>query len=218
MAPQVSQLAAINKGLQDVLLHVEIVIVDGRQGLAEDRKVFHRFVDAVIVDVVAGRFCAQDEVIADILLDKAVCIMAADHRIGQVHVLDLGLQLAPIVLGDLAAEDDGDLVRLSDGAIGVKQAFAEHVQCGAAMEDEVVAIFDLGEEQAVLAAGLISLFPDKEGGQASQPFLAASHQVLSSARVGEFLKTLGCGAFVAYCLTLTHSVGEPVMLVDADPG
>jgi hypothetical protein len=29
--------------------------------------------------------------------------MAADHGIGQVHVLDLGLQLAPIVLGDLAA-------------------------------------------------------------------------------------------------------------------
>jgi hypothetical protein len=31
-------------------------------------KVFDRFVDAVIVDVVACRFCAQDEVIADILL------------------------------------------------------------------------------------------------------------------------------------------------------
>ncbi len=54
-------------------------------------KIFHRFVDAVIVDVVACRFCAQDEVIADILLDKAVSIMAADHGIGQVHVLDLGL-------------------------------------------------------------------------------------------------------------------------------
>ena len=30
-----SQLAAINDGLQDVLLHVEIVVVDGRHGLAE---------------------------------------------------------------------------------------------------------------------------------------------------------------------------------------
>jgi hypothetical protein len=56
-------------------------------------------------------------VIGDILLDKAVCIMAADHRIGQVQVLDLRLQPAPRVLGDLAAEDDRDLVQSSDGSI-----------------------------------------------------------------------------------------------------
>jgi hypothetical protein len=30
------------------------------------------------------------------------------------------LQLAPIVLGDFATEDDRDLVRLSDGSIGVQ--------------------------------------------------------------------------------------------------
>jgi hypothetical protein len=59
-------------------------------------------------------------VIADVLLDKAVAVMAADHRIGQVHILDLGLQLAPIVLGDFATEDDRDLVRLSDGSIGIQ--------------------------------------------------------------------------------------------------
>jgi hypothetical protein len=91
-------------------------------------------------------------VIADILLDKAVSIMAADYGIGQVHVLDLSLQLAPLVLGDLAAEDDRDLVRSSDGSIGVKQAFAEHVQCGAATEDEIIAELELREEQPVLAA------------------------------------------------------------------
>jgi hypothetical protein len=51
--------------------------------------------------------------------------MAADHGIGQAHVLDLGLQLAPVMLGDLATEDDRDLVRLADGSIGVKQTFAE---------------------------------------------------------------------------------------------
>jgi hypothetical protein len=43
-------------------------------------------------------------VIADVLLDKAVAVMAADHRIGQVHIFDL----------------DRDLVRLSDGSIGVQ--------------------------------------------------------------------------------------------------
>jgi len=160
---KLSQLAAIHKGLQDVLLDVEIVVVDSRHGLAESGKVFHRFVDAVIVDVVACRFCAQDEVIADILLDEAVSIMAADHGIGQVHVLDLGLQLAPIVPGDLAAEDDRDLVRLSDGSIGVKQAFAEHVECCTATKDEVVAELDLREEQPVLAAAFSRSVALKKG-------------------------------------------------------
>ena len=81
--------------------------------------------------------------IANILLDKAVSVMAADYGIGQVHVLDLGLQLASIVLGDLAAEDHRDLIRLSDGSIGVEKTLAELVQGRAATEDEVVAELDL---------------------------------------------------------------------------
>jgi len=34
-----------------------------------------------------------------------------------VHVFDLGLQLAAVLLGDFAAEDDGDFVRLADRAV-----------------------------------------------------------------------------------------------------
>jgi hypothetical protein len=37
-----------------------------------------------------------------------------------VHVFDLGLQLAAVLLGDFAPEDDGDLVRLADRAVGVE--------------------------------------------------------------------------------------------------
>ena len=81
------------------------------------------------------------------VLDRAI----ADHRIGQVNVLDLGLQLAAILFGDLAAEDDSDLVRLADGPVDVEQAFAQFVERGAATKDQIVAEFDLGEEQAVLA-------------------------------------------------------------------
>ena len=66
--------------------------------------------------------------VAHVLLDKAVAVMAADHRVGQIHVLDLGLQLAAVLLGDLAAEDDRDLVRLADGPVGVEQAFAQFVE------------------------------------------------------------------------------------------
>jgi hypothetical protein len=46
--------------------------------------------------------------------------MAADHGIGQVHVLDFSLQLAPIVLGDFATKDDGDFIGLADGSVGVE--------------------------------------------------------------------------------------------------
>src|SRR6516165_5952048 len=58
------------------------------------------------------------------VLDRAI----ADHRIGQVHVFDLGLQLAAVLFGDLAAEDDSDLVRLADGPVDVEQAFAQFVE------------------------------------------------------------------------------------------
>ena len=102
----------------------------------QEGKILDGFLDAVVVDVVARCLRAEDEVIADVLLDKAVAVMAADHGVGQVHVFDLGLQLAPIVLGDFATEDDGDFVWLADGSIGVKQAFAETVQRRPATEDE----------------------------------------------------------------------------------
>src|SRR5258706_12204438 len=110
------------------------------------------FLDAVIVDLVARCLRPEQEVIANGLLDEAVTIVAANHRVGQVHVLDLGLQLAPIVLVDLATEDHGDLVRLADCSIGIEQALAEIIQCGTTREDEVVAVLDLREEQPMLAA------------------------------------------------------------------
>ena len=75
-----------------------------------------RLVHAVVGHVVAGRLGTEDHVVAHVLLDKAVAIMTADHRVGQVHVFDLGLQLTAVLFGDLATEDDGDLVRLADGS------------------------------------------------------------------------------------------------------
>jgi hypothetical protein len=100
--------------------------------------------------------------------------VAANHRVGQVHVFNLGLQLAAIMPADPAPEDHGDLVGLTDRAIGVKQAFAQFVQRRAASEDEIVAELDLREEQPMLAAGLLSLPRRKERREARQPFLAAA--------------------------------------------
>ena len=185
----------------------------------------HRFVDAVVVDVVARRLGAQDEVIANVLLDEAVAVVAADHRVGQVHVFDLGLQLAAIMLADPAAEDHGDLVGLSDRAIGVEQALAEFVQRRAAPEDEVVAELDLREEQPMLAAGFLPLPGGKERREARQPFLAATQQIPRGERVGELLEAFGLGAsdegigaLLEVDALLTHAVGQPMMLIEADAG
>ena len=114
----------------------------------------HGLFHAVVVDVVARSLGPKDQVIANILLDEAVAVVAANHRVGQVHVFDLGLQLASIMLADPATEDHGELVGLPDCSIGIEQAFTEVVPCRAAMEDEVVAELDLREEQPMLAAGL----------------------------------------------------------------
>ena len=113
--------------------------------------------------------------------------MAADDRVGQVHVFDFGLQLTVVLLGDLATEDDRDLVRLADGSIGVEQTFAEIVQRGAAAEDEVVAVLDLREEQPVLAARVFSLPCGEEGREVRQSLLTAGYQIPRGERVGEFL-------------------------------
>ena len=87
----------------------------------------------------------------------------------------------------LRPEDHGDLIRLTDCSIGIEQALAKIIQCRAAMEDEVVAIFDLREEQPVLAAGLLAFSCSEEGREVRQPFLTAGHQIPRGQRVGELL-------------------------------
>ena len=59
-------------------------------------------------------------VVAHVLLDEAILVVATDDRIGQVHVLDHRLELASVPIGDPVAEDNGELVGLADGAVGVE--------------------------------------------------------------------------------------------------
>jgi len=77
------------------------------------------------------------------------------------------------LFSDLATEDDGDLVGLSDGAIGIQQSLAQSIEGSAAMEDEVVAILELGEEEAMLTTRVFALALGEEGGESIQPFAAA---------------------------------------------
>src|SRR5215207_1470056 len=200
-----------------------MTVVDRREGGAESREILHRFVDAVIVDIVARRFGAQHEVIAYVLLDEAVAVVAADHRVGQVHVFDLGLQLAAVVLADPAPEDNRDLVGSSDRAIGVEQTLAELVQRRAAPEDEVVAELDLREEQPMLAAGFLPFSSRKERREARQPFLPTAQQIPGGKRVGELLEAFrlrtcheGIGTLPEGDALLTHAVRQPMMLIETD--
>src|SRR6516225_9802002 len=62
------------------------------------------FVHTVVGDVVGRRLGTQDQVVTHVLLDEAIAIVAADNRVGQIHVFDFGLQLAAILLGDLATK------------------------------------------------------------------------------------------------------------------
>ena len=126
------------------------------------------------MDVVARRLGPKDEMIANVLFDEAVAVVAADHGIGQVHVFDHSLQLASVVFADPAAEDHGDLVRLTDRSVGIEHPLSEVVERGAAMKDEIVAKLDLREEQPMLTARFLSLFRSEERRQPRQPFLTAS--------------------------------------------
>src|SRR6516165_7514916 len=91
-----------------------------------------------------------------------------------IHVFDLGLQFATILFGDFATEDDGDLVRLADRAVGVEEPFAQFVEGGPPMKDQVVAQFDLRKEQPVLATCLMALCLGEERGETGQPFTATA--------------------------------------------
>src|SRR5690242_5283503 len=105
------------------------------------------------------------------------------------------------MLGDLAAKDHRDLVRLSDCSIGVEQTFTEIVQGRAAAENQVVAEFDLREEQPVATTCFLTLLCGEKWREMCQPLLAASKQLSRSERVRECLQAIGCGA-------LEEGIGE----------
>ena len=103
--------------------------------------------------------------IADILLDEAVSIVATNHGVGKLQILNDGLKFSLVVLGDLATEDHGDLVRLADCAIGIQHSLAELIDRGPPVKDQVVAILHLREEEPMLTACLPAFAFFEEWGQ-----------------------------------------------------
>ena len=110
--------------------------------------------------------------------------MAANHRVRQIHIFDHSLEFPAVVLGHLATEDHGDLVRLANGSIGVQQPFSQSVQSGAAAEDQIVAKLDLGKEEPVLATSLFAFLFGEKGSEGGQPFLTTLQDVASGEGIG----------------------------------
>jgi hypothetical protein len=115
---QVMELTSVNKAFQDILLNIKIVVANGREPVTELGEVFDGLFDPIGGHVISSRLGAQAEVITDVLFEGAVCVVSANDGVGQIEVFDDGLKLSLVELGDLVAEDGGDLAGLADGAVG----------------------------------------------------------------------------------------------------
>src|SRR5215472_1361206 len=125
--------------------------------------------------------------------------------------------------GNAAAEDYGEFVRLTDGAIGIQKPLLKSIDSSATTEDEIIAVLHLRKKQPVLDAGVLSLLDREKGREAGQPLLGTADQIVSLEGIGEFLKCFrigtlheGIGALLKTDVTLPHTQGQPVMLIETD--
>jgi hypothetical protein len=159
------ELTSVNKAFQDILLNIKIVVANGREPVTELGEVFDGLFDPIGGHVISSRLGAQAKVIADVLFEGAVCVVSANDGVGQIEVFDDGLKPSLVELGDLAAEDGGDLAGLADGAVGIQESVVQLIQCSAPVKDEVVAILHLREKEPVLEAASFAFAFFKEWSQ-----------------------------------------------------
>jgi hypothetical protein len=95
--------------------------------------------------------------------------------------------------GDATAEDQGEFVGLTDGAIGVEEPLLEGIDGGATTKDEIVAVLHLRKKQPVLNAGVLSFFGSEKGREAGQPFLSTGDHFVGGEAIGELLQSLWIG-------------------------
>jgi hypothetical protein len=124
---QLAELAAVDEGFKDVLLDGEIAIDDSGHRGAQLRHRGDGFGDPDVEHVVGGGFGPQEEMIAHVLFDRSVAVVAADDGIEQVEILDEGLEFPAIAFGHLAGEDGRELGGLADGPGGIKQPVTERI-------------------------------------------------------------------------------------------
>jgi len=91
---KLSELPAINKRFQNVLLYVVIAVNNACHLLAKLRKIFNGLSNAVVSDIVGGRFGAQVEVVTHVLLDESVAVMAAARCSWNIQIGDASCSCA----------------------------------------------------------------------------------------------------------------------------
>ena len=73
---QLSELSSIQKGLQDILLHILMALGDTLQLFSQGNEIFYCLIDAVVsVHIIAGRFESQYIMIAHIMFGKAIFVI-----------------------------------------------------------------------------------------------------------------------------------------------
>jgi hypothetical protein len=187
-SPESSRGTAVDESFQNVLLDIEVVVGDRLQPLTQFGQVLYGLFNSVIIDIVGRRFSPQKQMIAHVLFNEAVAIMATDHRIGQLDILDDRLEFAFVVFGDLTAKDYGNFVGLADGAIGIQEPLSKLIERRSAMKNQVVAIFHLGKEKPVLATGTVTFALFEKRSQIGEPFLATAQKIVCGQRIGQLLK------------------------------
>ena len=90
---QLTQLSSVDEGLQDVLLGREIIVADARQLISQWGQVFYSLPDPIVGDVIGRQLGAQAQMIADILFEKSLSIMATDHWVRKIKIFNDGLKL-----------------------------------------------------------------------------------------------------------------------------
>src|SRR5437660_2512720 len=188
------ELTAIKIAGQDVLFDVEKALIGALQNGADLGQVVEVLAHGQILELKAGAFRAQSAdvgaAVFAVLLEDRVLVAGFQDRQVQLGVFDgrrAGARVGDVVA---AAEDDGQLVGMTQAAVGVEQAVAEVVEGLAILEDEVVAVFHLAHVQ-LLAVTLLTLLGAKEWQQPRHPGMHRLDDVFGSEGIAELLQTLG---------------------------
>src|SRR2546427_11695046 len=95
-----------------------------------------------------------------------------------MEIFNRGLEFAAVVFGDPAPVDDRQLVGPPNRPIGIEQSVAQGIEGGPATKDQVVTVFELGEEDAGLASSFSMLCFCNEGRDVGEPLLTAGNHAV----------------------------------------
>jgi hypothetical protein len=121
--------------------------------------------------------------VADVLLNGTALEVAAEDRVAQMVVAELGLEAAAGALLDPPAEQVDDSVRAAAGAVAVEEALAQAVQGGALLAAQVGAVLHLTADQPVAEPLAAALGGGEDRDPLSQPAVGAGHDLLGGERV-----------------------------------